>query len=168
MSESGDFGQRREEHRPNAVAEHVDGQTEREALNGPMPLHKTIDKINIYLLNSPSSFSKVYLPEYINKNISKFISKGRPVKFPFAFSCSQFIDYVYDKFDQYEYLSLSQKKWHYIPFEQDKLTTGTVIYLSKHGTCVHAALYFGRNQYLSLFGCKGSIMWLIYKNANPI
>ena len=55
-------------------------------------------------------------------------------------------------------MSLSPKKWDYIPFDKDKLTTGTAIYLSKMGDLVHAAIYLGNNQYLCLFGYGGSIL----------
>jgi NlpC/P60 family protein len=122
-----------------------------------IPLNKTIVKINMYISTSQALSSPVNLPEQLNKNLMKFLEQGRPAS-PYLFTCHQFIDFLFDKYNISNERSVSKKNWNFIQFEQNKLITGTVVLLSKNGLTKHSALYLGHDQYISLFGSTGPII----------
>jgi len=107
------------------------------------------------MLNSNSLKSQVKLSDKIIENLIKFIVNGPPNT---NFDCHKFIAYIFDKYTPSNVNAITSQNWSLENFEQNKLTPGTAVYLSKENIGKHSALYLGNEQYISLFGSGNSMI----------
>lgn len=117
-------------------------------------LNLTAQKIKIYI-ETNGILIPIVTPSKVQKNILKFILKGRPVK---AYCCVDFVQQLWDVYEPDQPNIFVPSKWTIFPLRSEgELEVGTSIFLNasfaeKTLNPVHFALYLGHGLYLSLCG----------------